>query len=74
LSVHLGVFLMLRTYPFWEQQTSVRIFIAVMGLFTSLVATGIARVQSSVKSQVAYASIAQIGLIFIEVASMFGCD
>lgn len=71
LSVHLGVFLMLRTYPFWEEQTSVRIFIAVMGLFTSLVATGIARVQSSVKSQVAYASIAQIGLIFIEVAAGF---
>ncbi|HQQ97181.1 MAG TPA: proton-conducting transporter membrane subunit [Cyclobacteriaceae bacterium] len=71
LSVHLGVFLMLRTYPFWGEQTSVRIFIAVMGLFTSLVATGIARVQSSVKSQVAYASIAQIGLIFIEVAAGF---
>jgi hypothetical protein len=39
-----------------------------MGLTTSLVSTSIARVQSSVKSQVAYSSIAQIGLIFIEVA------
>jgi NADH:ubiquinone oxidoreductase subunit 5 (subunit L)/multisubunit Na+/H+ antiporter MnhA subunit len=35
------------------------------------VATGIARVQSSVKSQIAYSSIAQIGLIFIEVAAGF---
>jgi NADH:ubiquinone oxidoreductase subunit 5 (subunit L)/multisubunit Na+/H+ antiporter MnhA subunit len=69
LSVHLGVFLMLRTYPFWEEQTSVRILIALMGLSTALVATGIARVQSSVKSQIAYASIAQIGLIFIEIAA-----
>jgi formate hydrogenlyase subunit 3/multisubunit Na+/H+ antiporter MnhD subunit len=33
------------------------------------VASGIARVQSSVKSQVAYGSIAQIGLIFIEIAA-----
>jgi NADH:ubiquinone oxidoreductase subunit 2 (subunit N) len=71
LSVHLGVFLLLRTFPFWEYQLSVRIFIALLGLCTSIVASGIARVQSSVKSQIAYASIAQIGLIFIEVAAGF---
>lgn len=68
LSVHLGVFLMLRTYPFFEHQISVRIFAGFMGLLTSLVATSIARVQSSVKSQIAYASIAQIGLIFLEIS------
>jgi NADH-quinone oxidoreductase subunit L len=68
LSVHIGVFLLLRTFHFMEQQTSVRIFIGVMGLITSIVATGIGRVQSSIKSQIAYGSIAQIGLIFIEVA------
>lgn len=71
LSVHLGVFLLLRTYPFWEHQASVRILIAALGLATSLIATFIARVQSSAKSQIAYASIAQIGLIFIEVACGF---
>ncbi|WP_428655950.1 proton-conducting transporter membrane subunit [Runella sp.] len=71
LSVHLGVFLLLRTYPFWEHQLSVRILIALLGLFTAVITTGIARVQSSVKSQIAYASIAQIGLIFIEVAAGF---
>ncbi|MBL7859288.1 MAG: hypothetical protein JNM57_16465 [Cyclobacteriaceae bacterium] len=69
LSVHLGVFILLRTFPFWEHQLSVRILIGVLGLLTSLIATGIARVQSSVKSQIAYSSIAQIGLIFIEVAA-----
>lgn len=71
LSVHLGIFILLRTFPFWEHQFSVRIIIGVLGLVTSIVATGIARVQSSVKSQIAYASIAQIGLIFIEVAAGF---
>jgi NADH-quinone oxidoreductase subunit L len=69
LSVHLGVFLMLRTYPLWQEQTSVRIMIALMGFFTAVITTGIARVQSSVKSQIAYSSIAQIGIIFIEVAA-----
>jgi len=71
LSVHLGVFLLLRTFPFWEHQFSVRILIALLGLSTSIVTTLIARVQSSVKSQIAYASIAQIGLIFIEIAAGF---
>lgn len=71
LSVHIGVFLLLRTHEFWEHQLSVRILIGLLGLFTSIVAGGIARVQSSVKSQIAYASISQIGLIFIEVAAGF---
>lgn len=68
LSVNMGVFLLLRTYPFWEHQISVRILIGLLGLTTALIATGISRVQSSVKSQIAYASIAQIGLIFIEMS------
>ncbi len=68
LSVHIGAFLLMRTYNFWEHQYSVRIFIALLGLSTAIVTTLIARVQSSVKSQIAYASAGQIGLIFIEVA------
>jgi NADH-quinone oxidoreductase subunit L len=68
LSVHIGVFLLLRTAPFWEHQLSVRILIGVLGLLTSIVASGIARVQSSVKAQIAYASISQIGIMFIELS------
>ena len=71
LSVHLGVFLLLRTFPFWEHQLSVRFAIGALGFVTAIISTGIARVQSSVKSQIAYSSIAQIGLIFIEVACGF---
>jgi len=72
LSVHLGVFLMLRTIELWEHQTSVKVLIGLLGLTTSVVSTGIARVQSSVKSQIAYSSISQIGLIFIELS--FGLE
>jgi NADH-quinone oxidoreductase subunit L len=68
LSVHMGLFVLLRTFPFWEHQMSVRIVIIILGLATSIVATGIARVQSAIKSQIAYASAAQIGIMFIEVA------
>ena len=71
LSVHLGVFLLLRTMPFWEHQTTVKFIIGGIGLVTALLGSSIGRVQSSVKSQIAYASVAQIGLIFIELSLGF---
>ena len=69
LSVHLGVFLLLRTFPFWENQLTVRILIGMMGLMTAIVSTMIARVQTSVKTQIGYASLTQIGIMFIEIAA-----
>src|SRR6266540_2015722 len=69
LSVHMGLFLLLRTYPLWEGSTWLRMTIAVLGLITAIVASSIARVQSSIKTQIAYASITQIGIMFIEVAA-----
>ncbi len=71
LSVHLGAFLLIRTYPLWENITLIKVLIIVLGLATSLIAASIARVQSTVKTQIAYSSINQIGLIFIEVALGF---
>jgi NADH:ubiquinone oxidoreductase subunit 5 (subunit L)/multisubunit Na+/H+ antiporter MnhA subunit len=68
LSVHFGVFLLLRTYPFWEHQYVMRVMTGVLGALTAIIASLTARVQSSVKTQIAYASVAQIGLIFIEIA------
>ncbi len=72
LSVHIGAFLLLRTYPFWEFQTIFKIILIISGALTAIIATFISRVQSSIKSQIAYSSIAQIGLIFIEIA--FGLE
>lgn len=68
LSVHFGVFLLLRTFPLWQEQTFVKIFIAIIGLITAVVSYFISQVQSSIKPQIAYASITQIGIMFIEVA------
>ena len=68
LSVHLGVFLLLRTHSYWESIFLIKIFIIFIGVCTAIIATLIARVQSTVKTQIAYASVAQIGLMFIEVA------
>ncbi len=68
LSVHIGAFIMMRTFPFWEHQISFRVFVVVIGIITSIYAILTSRVQSSIKSQIAYSSMAQIGLIFIEIA------
>lgn len=69
LSVHIGLFLLLRTYPLWEGSVWLRISIAFLGLLTALIATSITRVQSSIKTQIAYASITQIGIMYIELAA-----
>lgn len=69
LSVHVGLFLMLRTYPLWEGSGALRFGIVVLGLVTALIATSITRVQSSVKTQIAYASVTQIGIMFIELGA-----
>ena len=71
LSVHLGAFILLRTYPFWQDLTTIKLLVIAIGLATAIVTAGIARVQSTVKTQIAYSSAAQIGLIFIEIALGF---
>jgi NADH-quinone oxidoreductase subunit L len=68
LSAHIGVFLLMRTYPYWETILSIKVLVIVIGIITVIVASLIGRVQSSVKTQIAYSSIAQIGIMFIELA------
>ena len=68
LSVHLGVYLLLRTFPLWENQYTVRWLIGITGVITAFVASGIARVQPTIKSQIAYASASQIGIMFLEIS------
>jgi NADH:ubiquinone oxidoreductase subunit 5 (subunit L)/multisubunit Na+/H+ antiporter MnhA subunit len=71
LSVHLGVYLLLRTHAFWEMLPEVKGIIAGVGLLTALICSLIARVQPTIKGQIAYSSSAQIGLMFMEVAAGF---
>lgn len=71
LSVHIGIFLLLRTHPFWEDMLWAKILIIIIGAITAIMGTMIARVQPTVKTQIAYSSAAQIGLMFIEIALGF---
>jgi NADH-quinone oxidoreductase subunit L len=68
LSVHIGVFLLIRTAPFWEGNFIFHLLIGAIGLITALLSNLTAKVQSTIKTQIAYSSISQIGLMFMEVS------
>jgi|GEM_PF-1919944 len=67
LSVHAGMYLMLRASEVYGLPTSVAISMVVVGVFSVWYATIVGRIQSDAKSMLAYASMAQVGLMFIEV-------
>ncbi len=68
LSVHLGVFLLLRTTPIWSYHYFTRFIVFVIGLLTVIVANIAEKTQSNIKGQIAYASITQVGFMFMEMA------
>jgi NADH:ubiquinone oxidoreductase subunit 5 (subunit L)/multisubunit Na+/H+ antiporter MnhA subunit len=68
LSVHLGVFLLLRTDPIWSYHIITRSIIFFIGLMTVVIASLAEKTQSNIKGQIAYASITQVGLMFIELS------
>jgi NADH-quinone oxidoreductase subunit L len=68
LSIHAGCFLLLRAAPLLEQAPLARILAGVLGAGTALFAGITTRVQSDVKSSLAYASLTQVGLIVVEIA------
>lgn len=67
LSIHLGIFLILRTAPIWQQIPSFTWILVILGLLTSLTASVTTQVQSTIKTQIAYAAIVQIGIMLIEI-------
>jgi NADH-quinone oxidoreductase subunit L len=67
LSVHLGVFLLLRAAPVLEASVVLRGAIMTIGLATAVYGGAATRVQNDVKSRLAFASIAQVGLITAEI-------
>lgn len=68
LSVHAGAYLLLRTFDLWGDATSVRLCVGAIGLLTAALCSMFSGVQSTIKAQVGYASVTQVGLIFVELA------
>jgi NADH-quinone oxidoreductase subunit L len=66
LSVHAGVYLLLRAAPLIEQSPAARIALVVIGLVTAGMAALSSQVSADAKSAVAYATASQVGLMFVE--------
>jgi NADH:ubiquinone oxidoreductase subunit 2 (subunit N) len=71
LSVHAGMYLMLRASEVYGLTTPVAVCMVLVGVFSVWYATIVGRIQSDAKSMLAYASMAQVGLMFIEVGFGF---
>jgi NADH-quinone oxidoreductase subunit L len=69
LSIHAGCFLLLRSAPLLERVLAARIIVGGLGAATTIFAGVATRVQSDVKSSLAYASLTQVGIIVVEIAA-----
>jgi NADH:ubiquinone oxidoreductase subunit 5 (subunit L)/multisubunit Na+/H+ antiporter MnhA subunit len=67
LSVHLGAFLLLRISPILELSIWLSGTVVMLGLLTAIYAALVGRVQSDIKTDLAYASLTQVGIIVVEI-------
>jgi NAD(P)H-quinone oxidoreductase subunit 5 len=68
LSVHAGAYLLLRAAPVLERSAAVSALLGLVGAATAVYALLVRRVQTDIKSSLAFASLAQVSLILVEVA------
>jgi len=67
LSVHLGAFLLLRISPLLEISWLLSAAVISLGLLTAIYGALCARVQTDVKSALAFAALTQVGIIVVEI-------
>jgi NAD(P)H-quinone oxidoreductase subunit 5 len=68
LSIHAGCFLLLRATPLLEHAPAARLLAGGLGAATAIFAGITTRVQSDVKSSLAFAALTQVGIIIVEIA------
>ncbi|MFO0978660.1 MAG: proton-conducting transporter membrane subunit [Planctomycetaceae bacterium] len=71
LSVHLGAFLLLRVSPLLDESVMLSILVTILGAVTCLFAAMTARVQTDIKSGLAFASLIQVSIIVVEIGLGF---
>lgn len=71
LSIHLGPFLLLRCYDYLSHFPALLWIIGIVGGVTALYASAVGRTRSDAKTMLAYATISQVGIIWIEIALGF---
>lgn len=67
LSVHLGAYLLLRVSPILSASPALQWLVVAVGGLSALAGSLMSRVQSDVKSSLAFASLTQVGIIVVEI-------
>jgi NADH-quinone oxidoreductase subunit L len=67
ISVHVGAYLLLRAQPLLVASPMAAATVIVVGVMSAVHGTMVARTCSDVKTSLAYSSISQLGLIFVEI-------
>jgi NADH:ubiquinone oxidoreductase subunit 5 (subunit L)/multisubunit Na+/H+ antiporter MnhA subunit len=67
VSIHAGLFLMLRVWPVLEVSLVARTAGVIVGLATAVYAAAVVRVHTDAKGVLAHATLAQVGLILAEI-------
>lgn len=67
VSIHAGLFLLLRVWPVLEVSVVARTVGVIVGLSTAIYAAAVVRVHTDAKGALAHATLAQVGLILTEI-------
>lgn len=68
ISVHLGAYLLLRSAAVLEESRLAALAVGLVGVVTAVVATLVHRACADAKGSLAYATMAQLGVIFVEIS------
>lgn len=67
VSIHAGLFLLLRVWPVLDVSPIARTMAVIVGLSTAVYAAAVVRVHTDAKGALAHATLAQVGLILAEI-------
>src|SRR5581483_10387256 len=67
ISIHAGAYLLLRVQPLVTQSMWASSAVVVIGLLTAIQGTIVGRASADAKTSLAYASLTQVGLVFVEI-------
>ena len=67
ISIHAGAYLLLRVHPMLAQSKLASALVIVIGMATAIHGTIVGRASADAKTSLAYASLTQVGVIFVEI-------
>ncbi len=68
ISIHAGAYLLLRAQPLFARSTLASALVILIGAVTAIYGTIVGRASADAKTSLAYATLTQVGLVFIEIA------